>query len=117
MSVAWPAIVSSFAFLQSMHYAVWLHAVPQEETRGNATLTFRMSARALRGELGAWGLAGAAVLCVGVPAAALYGSALSAKNLYLSLSSFHAYLELAAGAAFFVSGVKPAAGSTSSTCS
>jgi len=110
-------IVSSFAFLQSMHYAVWLHAVPQEETRGNATLTFRMSARTLRGELGAWGLGGAAALCVAVPAAALFGSARGVKDLYLSLSSFHAYLELAAAAAFFVSGVRPAASCRDSTCS
>ena len=43
-------IVSSFAFLQSMHYAVWLHAVPQEETRGEASLSFRMTLRALRGD-------------------------------------------------------------------
>jgi hypothetical protein len=100
-------IVASFAFLQSVHYAVWLHAVPQEQTRGNATLTFRMSARKLRGELGAWGLAGVALLSLGLPAAALVASPLGVKNLYLSLSSFHAYLELAAGAVFFVGGLRP----------
>lgn len=110
-------VVSSFAFLQSMHYAVWLHAVPQEETRGNATLTFRMSARQLRRELGVAGLAAAALLCVAVPSAALLGSPLGVKDLYLSLSSFHAYLELAAAAVFFVGGVQPAAASSrDSTC-
>lgn len=110
-------VVASFAFLQSMHYAVWLHAVPQEETRGNATLTFRMSTRKLRAELGAWGLAGAALLCVAVPAAAALGSPLAVKDLYLSLSSFHGYLELAAAAAFFVSGAPLAASSKALTCS
>lgn len=100
-------IVASFAFLQSLHYAVWLHAVPQEETRGNATLSFRMSARQLRRELGAPGLAIAAALAIALPVTALCGTALAAKDLYLSLSSFHAYLELAAGAVFFVSGAVP----------
>lgn len=109
-------VVASFAFLQSMHYAVWLHAVPQEETRGNATLSFRMSARQLRRELGAWGLAGAALLVIAVPVAALWGSALGVKDLYLSLSSFHAYLELAAGALFFVSKTAPSASSDSTCC-
>lgn len=110
-------VVASFAFLQSMHYAVWLHAVPQEETRGNATLTFRMSARKLQAELGAWGLAGAALLCVAVPAAAALGSPLAVKDLYLSLSSFHGYLELAAAVAFFVSSAQPTTRSKASTCS
>ena len=77
-----------------MHYAVWLHAVPQEQTRGNATLT-----------------------CLAAPAAALLGSPVGVKDLYLSLSSFHAYLELAAAAAFFVGGVRPAASAKDSTCS
>lgn len=108
-------VVASFAFLQSVHYAVWLHAVPQEQTRGNATLTFRMSARQLRQDLGAWGLAAAALLCLGLPLAALLGSPLAVKDWYLSLSSFHAYLELAAGAVFFVSGRKPT-GFEDATC-
>lgn len=102
-------VVASFAFLQSLHYAVWLHAVPQEETRGNATLSFRMSARQLRRELGSWGLLAAAALTVALPILACCSSAVGAKDLYLSLSAFHAYLELAAGAVFFVSRTRPRA--------
>lgn len=108
-------LIASFAFLQSLHYAVWLHAVPQEETRGNATLSFRMSARQLRRELGSWGLGAAAALTVAVPVLACCGSVVGAKDLYLSLSAFHAYLELAAGAVFFVSCSGPRA-STATTC-
>lgn len=108
-------LVASFAFLQSLHYAVWLHAVPQEETRGNATLSFRMSARQLRRELGAGGLGAAAALTLAVPLLAFFGSAVGTKDLYLSLSSFHAYLELAACALFFVSRVRPAT-STDACC-
>jgi hypothetical protein len=100
-------IVSSFAFLQSLHYAVWLHAIPQEETRGDATLSFRMSLRQLAGELGGWGLALSALLVVALPIGAAVGSPRSAKDLYLSLSSFHAYLELAAVLTLFGSGARP----------
>jgi hypothetical protein len=100
-------IVASFAFLQSLHYAVWLHAIPQEETRGDATLSFRMSLRQLSRELGQGGLALAALLVVALPLGALVGTPRSAKDLYLSLSSFHAYLELAAALTLFVSGTRP----------
>jgi hypothetical protein len=75
-----------------------------------------MSARTLLREFGVWGLAGAALLTLGIPAAAWLGSPLGVKDLYLSLSSFHAYLELAAAAVLFVSGVRPASNFTDSTC-
>jgi hypothetical protein len=101
-------IVVSFAFLQSVHYAVWLHAIPQAATRGDASLTFGMSFRALRADLGSVGL----VVCLGlallVPAAGLVAP-LSTRSLYLSLASFHGYLELAAAALFFVRGYRPLA--------
>jgi hypothetical protein len=88
-------IVASFAFLQSVHYAVWLHAIPQEATRGEGTLSFRMSFRALRSELGAWGLALAALLVVVVPLCGLVAP-LRTQSIYLSLATFHGYLELGA---------------------
>jgi hypothetical protein len=88
-------VVASFAFLQSLHYAVWLHAIPQEATRGEGTLSFRMSYRALRGELGSWGLALAALLVAAVPVAGLLAP-LRTQSVYLSLATFHAYLELGA---------------------
>jgi hypothetical protein len=88
-------VVASFAFLQSLHYAVWLHAIPQEATRGEGTLSFRMSYRALHGELGAWGLTLAALLVVALPLAGLLAP-LRTQSVYLSLATFHAYLELAA---------------------
>ncbi len=86
-------VVSSFAFLQSVHYAVWLHAIPQEATRGEGTLTFRMSYRALVSELGWPILALAMLLILAVPVAGLV-SPLRAQTTYLSLSAFHAFLEL-----------------------
>jgi hypothetical protein len=86
-------VVSSFAFLQSMHYAVWLHAIPQEAARGEGTLSFRMSFRALRDELGAGGLALAALLVLLVPMCGFFAP-LRTQSLYLSLATFHGYLEL-----------------------
>ena len=88
-------VVASFAFLQSIHYAVWLHAIPQEATRGEGTLSFRMSFRALRAELGTWGLALAALLVVAVPLCGLVAP-LRTQSVYLSLVTFHGYLELGA---------------------
>jgi hypothetical protein len=88
-------VVSSFAFLQSVHYAVWLHAVPQDATRGNATLTFRMSYRSLLADFGKPALLLATLLVLAVPAAGVL-SPLRVQAAYLSLSSFHGYWELAA---------------------
>jgi hypothetical protein len=88
-------IVACFAFLQSLHYAVWLHAVPQEATRGEGTLSFRMSFRALHSDLGTWGFALAALLVVLVPLCGLL-SPLRTQSVYLSLATFHGYLELGA---------------------
>jgi len=94
-------IVASFAFLQSVHYAVWLHAIPQEATRGEGTLTFRMSFRALVAELGRPLLALLVLLVLAVPLAGCFAP-LRAQASYLSLSAFHGYLELAALALFWV---------------
>jgi hypothetical protein len=94
-------IVASFAFLQSVHYAVWLHAVPQETTRGEATLTFRMSWRGLVADFGKPALLIVTLLVVAVPLAGLL-SPLRVQAAYLSLSAFHAYLELAALALLWV---------------
>lgn len=101
-------IVASFAFLQSVHYAVWLHAIPQGATPGDGTLSFRMSWRSLQRDLGPWALIAASALVLLVPLAGLV-EPLVTKSLYLSLSSFHGYLEVAAAALFFVRGAGPLA--------
>lgn len=108
-------VVASFAFLQSVHYAVWLHAIPQEATRGEATLTFRMSFRALVSELGRPLLGVATLLVLSVPLAACFG-ALRAQASYLELAAFHAYLELAALALFWVRGSATRSTEPGATC-
>jgi hypothetical protein len=109
-------VVASFAFLQSVHYAAWLHAIPQEATRGDATLSFRMSFRALAKDLSRPGLSIAVVVAIAVPVAACFGP-LRVQVSYLSLAAFHAYLELAALALFWVQGGKQPVERSTFACS
>ena len=87
-------------FLQAVHYSVWLAWIPQEELGGNATLTFGMSARAARRDFGAIGMALIAVATLAMIAASTLG-AHRAREAYLFLAGFHAYLEIACLAFFF----------------
>lgn len=87
------SLTLSFAFLQSVHYAVWLIAIPQDDARGEGTPGFTMKYRALLRDLGAAGL----MLVLGASSLLLMRAAWSvidSYRLYLSLASFHAWLEL-----------------------
>lgn len=93
--------VLSYIFLQAVHYSVWLSWIPQEDTRGEGTTSFRMSLRSLRAELRGWfwpamGLVGL------MPALGLARGAVMARDTYLALASFHGYLEVTMAAVFFV---------------
>lgn len=86
-------LVTAYVFLQSIHYAIWLNLIPQEQTLGQGTLTFRMSLRSLLADFGAKGLAFVVVAAGTV----LVLGALSperTRNVYVSLATFHGYLEL-----------------------
>jgi hypothetical protein len=112
MMSAWPSWMPprtalglglAFVMLQAVHYNVWLAWVPQEELRSQGTLSFRMSLRSLLRDLGPVWLGLTALLACAVLAATLV-DAHRTRQLYLSLSGFHGYLELAAGAFLFVRG-------------
>lgn len=94
-------VVTSFVFLQSMHYGAWLSSVPQETLKSQGTPTFRMSARSLFADFGVGGVVAVAVATLAVLAGALF-QLHRARELYLSLAMFHGYLELAMLAYFFV---------------
>jgi hypothetical protein len=97
----------AFAFLQSVHYAVWLGWIPQESIRGEGTLTFRMSAASLRADFGRGGLAAVVAVTLVVVAGAVV-DVQRARTLYLSLASFHSVLEVAA-LGFLAAAGRPAA--------
>lgn len=96
-------VTTSYLFLQSVHYSVWLSFIPQEEQARRGTPTFRMSVRSLFSDLGAPGVA-----AVGLAAIAVWiGAAFDlhrTRELYLSLATFHGYLEFALLSFFWVRG-------------
>lgn len=87
-------VVAAFAYLQSVHYGMWLIAIPEETVATRAPLTARATVRRLLTDLGPLGLALAAVCTLALGTSALF-EPLAAKRLYLTLSAFHGYLELA----------------------
>jgi hypothetical protein len=101
-------IAYSYVLLQSVHYAVWLAWIPQEDTRAAGTLTFAMTARSWARDFGPAGVAVIAGAMAVVAAGALL-QVHRARALYLSLAMFHGYLELAALAYFLARGGPPGA--------
>ncbi|HYQ45221.1 MAG TPA: hypothetical protein VER11_24710 [Polyangiaceae bacterium] len=100
-------VTTTYLFLQSVHYSAWLNWIPQQEQPKRGTPTFRMSMRSLFTDLGAPGVA-----AVGLAALAVWVGACfdlhRTQRLYLSLATFHGYLELAVLAFFWVGGSGPA---------
>ncbi len=86
--------VLSFVFLQSIHYAAWLVWIPQDNLPGEGTFTFRMTARSLLADFGAPALAVVVLLCIALAGSAAF-DARNAVRTYMSLATFHGYLEIA----------------------
>jgi hypothetical protein len=88
------ALTTSFAFLQSIHYAVWLIAIPAADRPGDGGRALRTAWRDLRRDLrpaGVWLVVGLALLVAVAGAVAMDPT----RRLLLSLATFHAWLELA----------------------
>jgi hypothetical protein len=109
---AWPAWMSQrtavamgvvFVMLQAVHYSVWLAFIPQDDVRGEGTLSFRMSLRAIRRDFPAPLLAAVVLLAAAVLAASFL-DVHRTRGLYMSLATFHGYLELAAATFLVVRG-------------
>jgi hypothetical protein len=81
--VAAGRVVVLYAFLQAIHYVIWLHVIPQH------------APGSLRADFGAW-LPVIVVASIAVPVFAIFGSAMHVRTTYLGLVTFHAWLELAA---------------------
>ena len=87
-------VITSFAFLQSVHYAIWLHVIPHEQLPGNRTASFSRTFSGLRTDLGSIGILVVALLTL-TTAAGLFVAPEQARMSYTSLSTFHGYMELA----------------------
>jgi hypothetical protein len=100
------SIALSYVFLQGAHYAVWLLWVPQEDLPSEGTTTFRMSLRSALRDFGRPGLLLVALAAIAVVAAAFLDLHRT-RGVYLSLATFHGYLEVAMLSYFVAAGRSP----------
>jgi hypothetical protein len=96
-----------YAFGQSLHYAVWLRLVPDDDRARPTPRTFRASFAAVRADLGARVLVVAALLA-GVYLALTFADGAYAWTMYLRVSAIHGYLEVVALALSLVLATSPA---------
>ena len=88
-------LVMSFAFLQSVHYLIWLRMIPDEAHPRETPRSYRQSLRTLRTELGSVCLGVAIALALGIALWGVFDLA-NARTGYLRLALFHGHLEIAA---------------------
>jgi hypothetical protein len=102
------AVAVSFAFLQSVHYAVWLFGIPAADRPGEGGRAWRTAWRDLLRDLRPAGVTLVVALTVVV---ALLGARYAAptRRLFLSLATFHGWLELAVLAYLLARGIAPTA--------
>ncbi len=96
-------LVLAFAFLQSVHYGVWLRLIPEDDRPRAAPRPWRATWRALVQDFGVVPLMLFAALALGI---AVWGvvDLTQARLGYLRLAVFHGYLELAVGALWLIEG-------------
>lgn len=97
------AVATSFAFLQSVHYAIWLVGVPAGDRPGEGGRSWRAAGRELVRDFTAPGVALIVALALLVAAAGIAQTG-PTRRLFLSLATFHGWLELAALAYLFARG-------------
>jgi hypothetical protein len=94
-------LVLFFAFSQSVHYAIWLRLVPEEDRPRAGIRSFAASVRALVDDMG-WLLPLAAcAAAVGLVAWGLFDPR-AARLAYLRVALFHGPLEIAVAALLFI---------------
>lgn len=96
-------LVLAFAFLQSVHYGVWLRLIPEDDRPRAAPRPWRATWRALVEDFGVVPLTLFVALAIGI---AVWGvvNLTQARLGYLRLAVFHGYLELAVGALWLIEG-------------
>lgn len=89
-----PRLVLLFAFTQSVHYAVWIRLVPEEDRPRETPRTFRASLRAWADDSG-WAIVVIAIVLALAVIAYAFVDLGGAREVYLRGVLFHGYLELA----------------------
>ena len=84
-----------FAFMQSVHYGVWLRTLPEEDRARPGLRSFQSSFRALRVDFGSVLLLSAAIAALVLLLLAATVDPESARLGYLRLAMFHGPMELA----------------------
>lgn len=97
-------LVALFAFLQAVHYSVWLRLVPEEDRPRPTPRSYRQSLQALSSDLRPWALAGVVLVMAVLAAWALGDGLAEARTRYLEIAFFHGYLEIVAIALFCCEG-------------
>ena len=100
------AVATSFAFLQSVHYAIWLVAIPAGDRPGEGGRSWRSAFRELVRDLTPAGVFAVAMLAVLVAGSGLVYAA-ATRRLVLSFATFHVWLELAVLAYVLARGATP----------
>jgi hypothetical protein len=85
----------AFAFGQSLHYFVWLKAIPDQNHYQETPTSFRHSLALLRQDFGSTMAAGLILLSVGSVLFWSFMSFQKARLIYFCLASYHGYLEIA----------------------
>jgi hypothetical protein len=94
-AILWGRAVSAFAFGQSLHYFVWLRAIPEQELPHGHPIGFSKSIRFIERDAGPLVLYAAAYVLAGLFAYALFRGWPEARLLYLTAAAFHGYFEIA----------------------
>lgn len=97
-------LVATFAFAQSIHYAVWLRLLPQRLDRRTAPPTVQRSLSRVRADFGRVGFAAVVIASLAIPLAAVAFDAADVRSLYLLAAIGHGWLELGILAALFLRG-------------
>jgi len=88
-------VVLLFCFMQSIHYAVWLHLLPDDGRERSTSTTFRASYEDLRRDVGTAAIVVATLLALGIASWALVDLSAAGPG-YFRMVRFHGHLELMA---------------------
>lgn len=102
----WSArLLTLYAFMQGVHYVVWLRLVPEEDRPSSTPRSFSQSYRALTSDLGGVVLWAALLTALGLVIYASFALA-AARDAYFQLAFLHTHIELGAIALLVCEGTR-----------